>query len=72
MSVEVQKNEKIPDPVLVSFDSKESMDQFHTAMHNICECVVAAAKRGVFTKEEMDIIVPSYHIVYNKKKTFDN
>ena len=46
------------------------MNDFHNAMHNICEAVVTAAKRGVFTKEEMDVIIPSYHVVYNGKKKF--
>ena len=66
---EASLNEKIPDPVLVSFDNEKQMNDFH-AMHNICEAVVSAAKRGVFTKEEMDIITPSYHVVYNGKKKF--
>ena len=67
---EASLNEKIPDPVLVSFDNEKQMNDFHNAMHNICEAVVSAAKRGVFTKEEMDIITPSYHVVYNGKKKF--
>ena len=46
------------------------MDKYHNAMHNLCEFVVKAAKRGAFTEDEMPVILKCYDTVYNGKKPF--
>ena len=58
------------EPVMLAFESKEQMDKYHDAMHNLCEFVVKAAKRGAFTEDEMLDILNLYDTVYNGKKSF--
>ena len=50
--------------------SKEQMDKYHNAMHNLCEFIVKAAKRGAFTEDEMPDILNFYDTVYNGRKSF--
>ena len=67
-SVELESSNK--DPVMLAFENKEQMDKYHNAMHNLCEFVVKAAKRGAFTEDEMPVILKCYDTVYNGKKPF--
>ena len=68
--VSKDENKKISDPVLVAFESEEQMNKYHNSMHILCEFIVSAAKRGVYTKEELSKILDAYNIVYNGKKKF--